>query len=200
MSRRLFFFITCLILLTAQIAPAQTINESNVLAFYFDEEATERSWYGTGDVTAYLIAGPMIQPGLGNQPYEYLQAWSCDIDVSPVENYSGALLTMRGLAIPATIELTGSWAMVDVLLPEPLALSGRTVVAELTLNVSSTERTELRVWGINFTADDVEDQFEILTSGSDGPMDMTNHTANINDDAPVSDRETSWSNVKALYR
>ena len=53
---------------------------------------------------------------------------------------------------------------------------------------------------MNFTADGFPDFFTILTSGPDGPMDMTGYTAAINAPAPVSTESLSWSGVKVLYR
>jgi len=199
--RRIALLLVCLVLLAAQSPRAQTVEQLNALVFYFDENATERSWYGTGEVTAYLIAGPLVYSDNGLHYHEFLNSWSCwGLDARPFENLSLATLTMRGEAIPASVELGPQPIDLDVILVEPLPLTGRTVVAELALNVVATERTELWAWGDAFTADGMANGFVQLTSGPDGPMDMTGHTANINADAPVGTEHLSWSQVKALYR
>lgn len=185
-------------LLVVGTANAQTIPDNNVLAFYFDEGATDRSWYGTGDVTAYLVAGPLISV---DGDFQVLNSWAADeILILPFENVSSAHLVMRGAAYPAELEMTSMWAVLDVGLADPLPLNGRTVVAELRLNVLSEETTQLHVWGGEFIADGTWSHFAILTSGGDGPMDMTGHTANINGDSPVPSSPASWGAVKSLFR
>jgi len=186
-------------LLLIQPILAQTVDEANALVFYFDEEATQRSWYGTGEVTVYLMAGPLFFEG---QPCQVLNSWDCwSMAIYPLENVSGAVLTMRGNAEPAVMDL-GALGFLDcqVQLLEPLPLAERTVLAELVVNVVSTEPTALEAWGGNFTADGNPNWFEQLTSGPDGPMDMTGHTATINGDAPVSTESLSLDQLKALYR
>lgn len=199
MPSRILTIIAFLLIISTGAALAQTIEDNNVLAFYFDEGATMRSWYGEGEVTAYLIAGPMVWGG--GQPAALLNYWSCwELIVMPVENYTDARLTMRGMATPAVVELNNGWTDLSVIMNEPLPLDGHTVVAELTLNVVSTTPTALHVWGGQYEADSIESMFEILTAGPDGPMDMTGHTANINADAPVPTDHQSWDQLKSLYR
>ncbi len=191
-------FLLFLILFLVGSASAQTISDANVLAFYFDEDATERSWYGTGEVAVYLVAGPIE---MGGQPCQGLNHWSAnEIWIGPFENVSSAHWIMRGAAYPAELEMTQAWAILDVGLADPLPLNGRTVVAELRLNVLSEELIQLHCWGGPFIADGVESHFEILTYGSDGPMDMTGHTANINGSSPVPSSQASWGEVKSLFR
>lgn len=177
---------------------AQVVDIPNAMVFYFDEAATQRSWYGTGPVTAYLTVGPLEIQG---QPCQMLNSWSSwNMEVWPPDHVSGVTLTMRGVATPAVLDLNAMQLDVQVLLAEPLPLSGRTVIAELFMNVVSTEPTQLIAWPYNFTADGTLGWFETLTHGSDGPMDMTGHTASINDDAPVGTQQVAWDQVKALYR
>ncbi len=199
MPSRILTLIALLFIVTTGAPVAQTIDDNNVLAFYFDEGATQRSWYGVGEVTAYLIAGPMVWGG--GQPAAFLNSWACwELSVTPVENYTDARLTMRGTATPAVVELTNGWTELSVLMNEPLPLDGHTVVAELTLTVVSETPTALVVWGGQYEADNIESVFEMLTTGPDGPMDMTGHTANVNADAPVPTDHQSWDQLKSLYR
>ena len=79
-------------------------------------------------------------------------------------------------------------------------LNGRTVVAELTLTVLSEEPTWLWAMGYNFMADGFPDFFRALTSGPDGPMDMTGYSAAFNGPPPVSAESSGWGDLKALYR
>lgn len=196
MKANLILLTACLLLAFPVVA--QTVDVSNALVFYFDEEATLRSWYGTGEVTVYLVAGPMES---GDQVFQFLNSWSFwEMVVLPFENVSYATLTMRGNASPAVVPVDPWIPDLEVEMLEPLPLDGRTVVAELTLNVVSNDPTQLWVWGASCVVDDTPWGFTTLTSGPDGPMDMTGHTANINDAAPVGTRNVSWGQVKALYR
>ena len=196
MKATLILLMACLLLAVPLLA--QTVEVSNALVFYFDEEATIRSWYGTGEVTVYLVAGPMENNG---QAFQLLNSWSFwEMLVMPFENVSSATLTMRGNANPAMVPVETFIDYLAVELLEPLPLDGRTVVAELALNVVSDEPTQLWVWGAECMVDGTPWGFTTLTSGPDGPMDMTGHTANINDVAPVGTQNVSWGQVKALYR
>jgi len=192
----IFLFLTCL--LSVLPLEAQTVDDPNALVFYFDEAATQRSWYGTGEVTVYLIAGPMRN---GENIFHFLNSWGAwELVVMPMENVTGATLTMRGNASPEVVEIGPEGLDIEVVLLEPLPLDGRTVLAELDLDVVSTAPTELWAWGGDCVVDDIPWQFALLTSGSDGPMDMTGNTANINAGPPVATTARSWGQVKALYR
>lgn len=198
MLARISFLTIIFLVISIQAPLAQTVDENNSLVFYFDEDATQRSWYGTGEVTVYLTAGPMVHQG---EPCSFLNSWQCDdLIIDPIANVTDARITMRGVASPAVVDLPDGWTNLNVTLLEPLPLNGRTVVAELTLNVISPDPTALIAWGSYFVADDVQGLFELLTMGPHGPMDMTGHSASINDLSPVSTENLNWNLIKSLYR
>lgn len=182
-------------------AVAQVVDEENALVVYFDEGATQRSWYGTGQVTAYVVAGPMVWwDGYQVLPHTGLESWSGVLYFVPWDHVADVVLRSRGDALPAQVSLDGTWWEFAFALQTPLPLAGRTVIAELDLNVLSDLATEVHLGGYGFVADGQSGQFAMLTSGPDGPMDMTDHVANINAVAPVAAEATTWSHVKGLYR
>jgi hypothetical protein len=179
---------------------AQVVDVPNALVFYFDEAATQRSWYGTGPVTAYLVAGPL---DIAGEPCRLLSSWaSPNVDIWPHDNVANPTLTMRGDAAPAVLDLDAMQMGFVVTLATPLPLDGRTVVAELTMDVVSDTPTRLIAWADSFAADGRTGWFTTLTHGPDGPMDFTGNTANINDASPVGNgnANASWGRVKALFR
>ena len=192
-------FVFCLVALLFPIAQAQTVEENNALVFYFDEGATSRSWYGTGEVTTYLIAGPMID--FWGQPYEFINSWGANgMQIDPFENVASATLTARGLASPVSFELTEGSMSLGFNLTEPLALSGRTVLAELSLMVISSEPiglTPCYVNGGSCDVDGVHRWFEVLYDDS---SEWVTATAFINGPPPVASTAASWGDLKALFR
>jgi hypothetical protein len=197
--RLLVLFLVALIVLVVPIAQAQTVEEDNVLVFYFDEDATTREWWGLGEVTAYLIAGPLVD--FNGDPYASLSSWGCnELGVVPFANVDSAILTVRGTATPSVFELTSEISNVGVPFLEPMPLNGRVVLAELALNVISNERTDLAAFDASYEAEGQHRWFEIMTGGPHGPMDIVWATASINADAPVSTNTASWGSVKAIYR
>jgi hypothetical protein len=198
MYSRFYLLVICLLAIVVPVAQAQTVEEDNVLVFYFDEDATTRSWWGTGEVTAYLIAGPLVD--FNGAPYATLSSWGCnELGVVPFENVDSAILTIRGTSTPSVFELTSDISGVYGLFLEPMPLNGRTVLAELTLNVISNDRTDLVAFDASYEAEDQHRWFEIMT-GHDGPMDIVWETASINANAPVSTNTASWGSVKATFR
>lgn len=192
-------FVFCLLALLVPVAQAQVVEEDNALVFYFDEGATSRSWYGTGEVTAYLVAGPMID--FGGQPYEFINSWGANgMQIDPFENVASATLTARGSASPVSYEFTESSMSLGFNLTEPLALDDRTVLAELTLMVISSEPTGLTPCypnGGSCDVDGVQRWFEVLYDDS---SEWVTATAFINGPAPVASTAASWGDLKALYR
>ena len=187
----------------AGVAPAQTIREPNALVVYFDEAATQRSWYGTGPVTAYIVAGPLeYWDGAHNIPYHDLYAWAANLLLFPNEHVSNIVVRPRGSAWPESISIPGPlwWVEMEVQLDPSLPLSGLTVIADIDILVLSDQSTEIHVQGTRFVADDGQTRFFAeLTNGPDGPMDFTDHVANINAEAPVLVDATTWGGLKALF-
>lgn len=187
------------ILLLACTAQAQTVQQDNALVFYFDEGATVRAVIGSGELTAYLIAGPMID--FAETPYGFMNSWGANgMSIEPFGNVSSAILTPRGAASPASFEFTSGSANIGVLLAEPLPLSGRTVLAELTLMVTSSATTYLTPCyanGGSCDVDGVQRWFETLYDETGAPALAT---AAINGEAPLATSTASWSGVKALFR
>lgn len=187
------------LLLTAGTAAGQTVPDDNALVFYFDEGASVRSVYGTGSITAYLVAGPMID--FEGNPYAVMNGWGANgMRIDPFENVASAVLTPRGAATPASYTFTGYTANVGFDLGEPLPLAGRTVIAELALEVVSEAPTYLRPCGVNggsCDVDGVQRWFEILRD--DTGLAIVD-TSVINGEAPLATDSPSWGGVKALYR
>lgn len=187
--------------LCPQPAHSQTVDVPGALVVYFDEAATVRSWYGTGPVTAYIIAGPLNHwTGSATVPCQQLEAWRASIALDPVVGRATAVVATRGGAVPAFVELSEATGFLDVSLPTPLPLQGRTVVAELRLVVTSNLPTIICLNGWDYQADGVRDLFEMLTHGPDGPMDRTCLVAAINAAAPVPVEQGSWGGLKAMFR
>lgn len=184
-----------------QVAHSQTVVVPGALVVYFDEAATIRSWYGTGPVTAYIIAGPLNRwTGTAYVPYQQLEAWSGNISLDPLVGRATATVVPRGGAAPAAIDVTGGSVFLDITLPVPLPLQGRTVVADLQLVVTSSLPTIVCLEAWRYRADGATDWFAMLTRGPDGPMDMTCEVAGINAAAPVPVVQDSWGEVKAMFR
>ncbi len=198
--------LSCLITLVAVsaipvIARSQTVDTPCALVVYFDEGATVRSWYGTGPVAAYVVAGPMVYwDGTHEVPYQALERWSGQISLAPMSNLASAVVTPRGGVAPVVIDPVLGVASLDVTLAPALPLDGRTVVADLALDVLSQAPTQIRLWGMSYRADGQESWFSMLTSGPDGPMDLTDWVANINAPAPIAVTPQSWGAVKQLFR
>jgi hypothetical protein len=199
-SHRILALAALLICLSVA-AQAQTVEVDNALVFYFDEEATQRSVYGTGQITAYLIAGPMLH--FDGTPCQVMNSWGfAGMGVWPFANVASARLVPRGVAAPAFVDFTGDFLGTGFMMAEPLPLDGRTVIAELVLDVISDEPTELVPCDPGSASGDfdgVAHWFNILTSGPHGPMDMVWATATINGPAPVSNTDATMGGVKALY-
>ncbi len=190
-----------LLLCASAPAAAQTVDVLNALVVYFDEAATSRAWYGTGAVTAYLVAGPMVAWNGGSLvPCQQLEAWNAQLILESADPALVASVTPRGPATPAAIPLTNNFAQLAVVLQPGLPLNGRTVVAELSLVVPGPASIAVCLWAMDYVADGRPGGFSLLTRGPDGPMDMTCHVAAINAPAPVPAAPASWSAVKALYR
>lgn len=184
-----------------QLAHSQTVDVPEALVVYFDEAATVRSWYGTGPVTAYIIAGPLNRwTGTAYVPYQQLEAWSGNISLEPLVGRATATVVPRGGATPAVIDLADGTAFLDVALPVPLPLQQRTVVADLQLVVTSSLPTIVCLEGWQYRADGATGWFAMLTRGPDGPMDMTCLVAAINAAAPVPVVQDRWGEVKAMFR
>lgn len=198
--RNLFLIpVFILTILPAVTIQAQTVEVNNALVFYFDEGATSRSWYGTGEVTVFLVAGPMIH--WDGQPYAFINSWGTNgMEIHPFENVSSATLTARGSASPASFEFTDGSFSNGFQMIEPLPLAGRTVLAELTLNVISSEPTYLTPCydnGGSCDVDGVHRWFEVLFTHD---LEMVLATTTINGPAPVAAEPLSWGQVKALFR
>lgn len=184
-----------------QPAHSQTVAVSEALVVYFDEAATVRSWYGTGPVTAYIIAGPLLwSTGTGVAPYQQLEAWSGMLSLEPQLGRATATVVPRGGATPAVIDMPYGWAFLDIALPVPLPLQERTVVADLQLVVTSNLPTMVCLEGFRYRADGATGSFAMLTDGPDGPMNRTCLVAGINTAAPVPVAQDSWGAVKAMFR
>jgi hypothetical protein len=184
-----------------QPAHSQPVDVTEALVVYFDEAATVRSWYGTGPVTAYIIAGPLYSwTGTAFVPYQQLEAWSGEISLVPQVGRATATVVPRGGAAPAVINLTEGHAFLDVTLPTPLPLHERTVVADLQLVVTSNLPTIICLEGWQYRADGATGWFAMLTNGSDGPMSRTCFLAGINTAAPVPVAQDSWGAIKAMFR
>ena len=153
MSQRVILLVSCLLIYVAPATQAQTIELDNVLVNYFDEEATVPSWYGLGEVTVYLVAGPLLKFKDVWEPYATLNSFVADYWIWPEAHVSGAVLMPRGTAFPPTVDLGDSALMQEIQYLEPLPLNGRTVVAELTLTVLSEASTWLWAMGFDFMAD-----------------------------------------------
>jgi len=193
-------FVSLFVVLALAVpAAAQTVTGDNVLAVYFDEGATQRSWYGTGPVTLYLIAGPLTRydTHLGRRvPCTQLEGWYAPMNIIPIENVSNPILTPRGAGSPAPISLAGGHTDIDLMLPVPLPLAGRTVIADITMVVVSTAPTAIHLLPLAFRADGVLGWFEILR---DEQGDDTSHVASLNAAAPVPAEPSSWGGIKRLY-
>lgn len=205
MSGKLLMALCTLLVLTAAARPdaaaAQTVAVPNALIVYFDEGATIRSWYGTGPVTAYIVVGPLSAwDGQADVPSLQLERWSGRISLEPLAGNATATVMPRGGVVPAVVDLANGWADLEVTLPTPLPLQGRTVVADLALMVTSALPTVICLEGWQFQADGRTGSFTMLTDGPDGQMDMTCRVAGINTAAPVAATATCWSAVKAMFR
>jgi hypothetical protein len=192
------------VMLASVGAMAQIVDQDNALVVYFDEEATQRSWYGTGPVTAYIVAGPMVYWN-GNDlvPYNGLDMWLTNLYFVPLEGHvTGVVIRGRGNATPAEIVWNPVNYEISFSFYPPLPLSGRTVIADLEMMVVSDQPTEIHIEPGIFMADGMMEplQFAALTSGPDGPMDYTDHVANINAASPIAAEMRSWSAVKSLFR
>ena len=182
-------------------AAAQTVDVPNALVVYFDEAATVRSWYGTGAVTAYAVAGPLSRwDGASYVPFAQLESWGATSSLTPGTGRATGTWVPRGGGLPAAVAFAGGYADLFITLPTPLPLQGRTVVAELRLDVTSNLPTLICLNGQHFRADGQTGYFALLTHGPDGPMDMTCLTAAINAAAPVPAERGTWGGVKAMFR
>lgn len=185
----------------AGVASAQRIGEPNALVVYFDEAATQRSWYGTGPVTAYIVAGPLEQMDVWPAvPYTGLEWWLAELELVPASHVADVVVRARGDAAPLQYALEPSWwPQLTFTLQTPLPLAGLTVIADLEMLVLSDQPTEIHLRGGPFIADGRQDAFAMLTHGSDGPMDVTDHVANLNAEAPVPVEAMTWGGLKALF-
>ncbi len=182
-------------------ATAQSIDITNALVVYFDEAATVRSWYGTGAVTAYAVAGPLKRwDGTSLVPCTQLESWWATSSLDPLTGRATGTWIPRGGGLPAAVAFAGGYADLFINLPTPLPLDGRTVVAELRLDVTSNLPTLICLDGWIYRADGATGNFATLTHGPDGPMDMTCLTAAINAAAPVPAERGTWGGVKAMFR
>ncbi len=198
------WLIVASVMLASAGAMAQIVDQDNSLVVYFDEAATQRSWYGTGPVTAYIVAGPMTYwDGDAMVPYVGLDWWLSNLYFVPLEGHlSGVMVRSRGSATPAEIAWNPVMYEISFGFDSPLPLSGRTVIADIEMIVVSDQPTEIHIEPGLFKADGMLEplSFEWLTRGPDGPMDTTDHVANINAAAPIATETRSWSSVKSLFR
>jgi len=192
-----FTFWLLLIVLAASNAVAQSVTEDGAICFFFDEEATIRSHYGTGVIVGYLVVNPLW---VGHQA-EWLQRWTCtffwEADAGVVGNCD--VWPQQGL--PAQFNVAGGSVDVDVQCHLPLAPVGPTVVATVGFHVTAAEPVAIHVVPGEFQADGSDPvPFTWLTHCSWAIMCFTTHMANINAGAPIPNESNSWGALKLMYR
>lgn len=187
-----------LIALIPNLVGAQAVTDNQTICFFFDEEATIRSHFGSGVIVGYIVVNPLWIDG---HRAEALQRWTClfiwQAEPGVVDNCD--VWPLPGF--PVEIDVTGGWAEIDVEGYIPLAASGPTVVATVGFHLTAPEPVAIFIEPYEFWADGSGPApFEYLTSGPDGPMDMTTYVANINAPAPVAEEKCTWGQIKLMYR
>jgi hypothetical protein len=103
--------------------------------------------------------------------------------------------------MPVEYDVTSGSVDIDVLCDIPLAPIGPTVVAMVGFYVMIAEPVSIFIAPGEFWVDGgMHGQFAYLTSGPGGPMDITEHVANINAPAPVSNEKRTWGKFKLMFR
>lgn len=187
-----------LVALTPNMAVAQPVTDDQTICFFFDEEATIRSYYGSGVFVGYIVVNPLWIEG---QRAEALRRWTCVFSWEAEAGVIGNCDVWPLQGHPLEFDVTGGSVEVDVECFFPLAADGHTVIAMVGFHLTVPEPVSLFLEPGQFWADGSGPvPFAYLTSGPDGPMDITTHVANINGPAPVAVEKGTWGRIKLMYR
>lgn len=187
-----------LVVLAPNVVGAQPVTDEQTICFFFDEEATIRSFYGSGVVVGYIVVNPLWIDG---QRVEVLQRWTCTFSWHAAPDVVDNCDVWPLPGLPGEIDVTSGSADIDVECHIPLPAGGPTVVAMVGFHLTAPEPVAIFIFPWQFWADGVgPDSFEMLTYGPDGPMDTTFYVANINGLAPVAVAASTWEQIKLMYR
>ncbi len=187
-----------LIALAASAVVAQPVSDAQTICFFFDEEATIRSYYGTGVIVGYLVTNSLW---VGGQWAEHLQRWTSTFYWSASPDVVGNCNVWPTNGFPSDYHAISGSVDIDVTCDIPLTVNGPTVVAMVGFFVTMEGRVSIFISPGEFWANGGQNApFDYLLSGPDGPMDITEYVANINGPAPVANEQSTWGGVKLLYR
>lgn len=192
-----FVILGALITLAAGGVQAQPVDVEQTICFFFDEDATLRSYDGSGVIVGYIVANPLWVDG---HRAEVLQQWSCTFYWQTAAGVVGNCDVWPRFGMPVEFDATTGLADVNATCVVPLAPSGPTIVAQVGFFLTASEPVSIFIAPGGFQADGGYGEFIHLLSGGGGPMDITEHVANINAPAPIANELRSWGGMKLLYR
>jgi len=195
--RTRFTFWLLLIVLAASNGVAQPVTEDGTICFFFDEEATIRSYYGTGVIAGYIVVNPLW---VGHQA-ELLQRWTCTFFWEADPGVVGNCHVWPRNGTPVEYDANSGSVDIDVTCYLPLLPLGPVVVATVGFHVTAAEPVAINIVPGEFQADGSDPMpFGLLTACYWVIMCLTTHVANINADAPIPNESSTWGELKLLYR
>ncbi len=185
-------------------AGAQYIDVSNTLVIYFDEAFTVRETTGTGTIHAYVVAHDLRIDG---SPVSALESWMFTMsyglgasDPTPPAELVTAMITPRS-SLSGPIDLLTWWFWdFEITHDTPIGLGYDTIVADLEFTLTAAVTVDLFFCPYGYVADGLDGQFSPLYAGAGGQMSQTCHVASINGQVPLAGDESSWSDLKTLFR